>query len=177
MIYARYAKKRGLAKVTPLFIGVLSRIVRRWNQTGQKFAADPDITKTFLTKHTTVLWILILLTYTDVYQRLRQPDDSKNMLLKISRALYLPLISFAFVFKVSFTAADSPELLEGIHLLKTLAESISSISLILQARLIFAGVGISLLLLIYHKIQRTPGYYRHGTTDYIHGNLDSTHIY
>lgn len=143
---------------------MLSRIVRRWNQTGQKFAADPDITKTFLTKHATVLWILILLTYTDVYQRLRQPDDAKDMMSKISRALYLPLTSFAFVFKVSFTAADSPELLEGIQILKTLAESINSISLILQARLIFAGVGISFLLLIYHKIQRTPGYYRHGTT-------------
>lgn len=164
--FTRYEKKKGLAKVTPLFIGVLSRIVRRWNQTGQKFAAEPDISKSFLTKHTTVLWLLILLTYTDIYQRLRQSDDAKSGLSRFSRALFLPLTSFAFVFKVSFTAADSPELLEGIRMLGVLAESISSLSLILQARLIFAGIGISFLFLIYHKIQRTPGYYRKGKTSH-----------
>ncbi|KAL1960008.1 hypothetical protein VTO42DRAFT_676 [Malbranchea cinnamomea] len=166
-----YERKTAVARVMPLLLAFLSRTISRWNQTGQKFAGEPDIAKTFLTKHTIILWTLILLTYTDIYQRLRQPGNGGRGLSKISRLLYLPLTSFAFIFKVSFSAADSPELLNGIPLLGILAESISSLSLIIQARLIFAGIGASFLILICHKIRRTPGHHKHDLISDFHNIL------
>jgi ethanolamine phosphate transferase 2 subunit G len=46
----------------------------------------------------------------------------------------------AFAFKVSFTAADAPELLRGVDMLSPLVALTSSISLVAQARVAFLGI-------------------------------------
>ncbi|WEW61865.1 major facilitator super transporter protein [Emydomyces testavorans] len=121
-LYIRTCDKlgTGFEFSSALFLAALSRITRRWNQTGQKFAADPDIGTTFFAEHPNILWILALLTYTDVYQRLKL-SGSQGSKLNVSAALYLPLTSFAFIYKAAFTSADAPELIRYTPLLASLA--------------------------------------------------------
>lgn len=131
----------------------MSRISRRWNQTGQKFAAEPDIASTFFTEHPNVFWILLLFTYTDIYQRLRKPAPSDGK-FNPSVILFLPLTSFSFIFKAAFTVADAPELLRYTPLLHTLIRGIMGLSLVFQARLIFLGVVLSSIYPIYQRISK-----------------------
>ncbi|KAI1947587.1 major facilitator super transporter protein [Ophidiomyces ophidiicola] len=132
-----------------LIFGALSRIVRRWNQTGQKFTTEPDIAKTFFTEYPNILWILALLTYTDIYQRLRVPGSRER--LNISTALYLPLTSFAFIFKAAFTSADAPELIRYTPVLDSIVKSVRGFTLLLQARVIFLGLTVALIYNVYQK--------------------------
>ncbi len=120
------------------------RVIRVWNQTGQKHAGEPDIAKTLLPAHNFVLWFLVLATYLDVVQRL-----SRRAVLwtsrRVSSAASLALGLTALSFKVAFTKADSPELLDGLHLsffLRPMKEA----SLIAQARALFVSIAALLLL-------------------------------
>ncbi|QVM06082.1 major facilitator super transporter protein [Coccidioides posadasii str. Silveira] len=139
-----------------LCLAALSRIARRWNQTGQKFAAEPDIATTFFSNHPNILWILALFTYTDVYQRLK-PLDLEGRKVNIASALYLPLTSFAFIFKAAFTSADAPELIRHTPLLSSLVGSVQSLSLLFQARFIFAGLCGALLYGAFAKFKASRG--------------------
>ncbi|KOC15507.1 GPI ethanolamine phosphate transferase 2 [Aspergillus flavus AF70] len=46
-------------------LAVSYRVLRRWNQTGQKFAAQPDITGSFFPSHQHTLWALLSLAASD----------------------------------------------------------------------------------------------------------------
>ncbi|KAJ6186346.1 Alkaline phosphatase-like alpha/beta/alpha [Penicillium mononematosum] len=48
-----------------LVLATTQRLLRRWNQTGQKFAAEPDIARTFFARHPEIFWGLLILTYVD----------------------------------------------------------------------------------------------------------------
>lgn len=135
-----------------MVFAVSSRIMRRWNQTGQKFAAEPDIARTFFPSYTNVLWILILLTYTDICQGMVRRTSSAGA-ASFSRLFFPILTSFALLFKLSFTAADSPELLQNVLIYSHLVGSITGVSLITQARLVFTGIAIALVYVIYTDFQ------------------------
>lgn len=129
------------------------RIVRAWNQTGQKHAGEPDIARTILPAHNLVLWLLILATYLDVVQRLARravPWASRHL----SSAASLALGIAALGFKMAFTKADAPELLEGIPCL--LLRPLEEASLIGQARAFFSSSAIMMALttfpIIYQKV-------------------------
>ncbi|KAK2767899.1 major facilitator super transporter protein [Onygenales sp. PD_12] len=130
-----------------------SRIVRRWNQTGQKFTADPDIAKGFLRNHTNLLWMLILLVYTDICQRMVRRVSSTGP-ASVLRLLFPILTSFAFLFKLSFTLADSPELVETSVLLSYLTDSVKGVPLVFQVRLVFLGLGLATVFAIRTEISR-----------------------
>ncbi|OJD22247.1 hypothetical protein ACJ73_06410 [Blastomyces percursus] len=136
-----------------LIFAVSSRIMRRWNQTGQKFAAEPDIARTFFPNHTNMLWILILLTYTDICQRMLRRTTSAGA-ASFSRLFFAILASFAFLFKLTLTSADSPELLQETLIFNQLIESVSGLSVVAQARIVFTGIAIALAYAIYTEIQR-----------------------
>ncbi|KLJ08907.1 hypothetical protein EMPG_15670 [Blastomyces silverae] len=136
-----------------LIFAVSSRIMRRWNQTGQKFAAEPDIARTFFPNHANMLWILILLTYTDICQRMVRRTTSAGA-ASFSRLFFPILASFAFLFKLTFTSADSPELLQEALIFNQLIESVAGVSVIAQARIVFTGIAIALAYVIYTEIQR-----------------------
>ncbi|PGH14428.1 hypothetical protein AJ79_03071 [Helicocarpus griseus UAMH5409] len=138
---------------SPFIFALSSRIMRRWNQTGQKFTAEPDIARTFLPNHPNFLWILVLLTYTDICQRVMRRRSSTRPTF-FSRFYFPVLTSFAFLFKLSFTSADSPELIQGSLLLKGLVESVAGVSLVSQARAVFSGLAIALAYAIYIEVQR-----------------------
>jgi len=119
-------------------LGIL-RVVRSWNQTGQKHAGEPDIAKGLLPAHNFLLWTLVLMTYIDIAQRMAfriLPGASRSIAISCSLALSLAAIGF----KTSFTKADAPELLLGLQVvvLRPMDES----SLVAQARAVFIGIAL-----------------------------------
>lgn len=134
---------------------VLLRIVRAWNQTGQKHAGEPDIARTFLPAHNILLWLLVLVTYLDVIQRLSRravPWASRHLATAASLALGIAALGF----KVAFTKADAPELLEGLGYL--CVRPFEQASLVAQARAIFTGIAIMTVLTSFPAVyQRVRG--------------------
>ena len=132
---------------------VLLRLVRAWNQTGQKHAGEPDIARTVLPAHTMLLWLLVLVTYLDIIQRLsRRAVIWAPRHLTIVASLSLGIAALGF--KAAFTRADAPELLEGLGVL--VSRSMAEASLVTQARVVFTGIAIMGLLssfpAVYQKI-------------------------
>ncbi|KAI2826751.1 hypothetical protein CBS63078_921 [Aspergillus niger] len=91
------------------------RVLRRWNQTGQKFATEPDIARTFFTSHRLILWFLVISTYA------------------------MTLVSSAFFLKLSYVASDSPELLPEA-LLVLWKREFDGGSTVLFTRLVVVGI-------------------------------------
>ncbi|KAG5947831.1 hypothetical protein E4U60_002608 [Claviceps pazoutovae] len=109
------------------------RLIRGWNQTGQKFAGEPDIVKSFLSPHPPILWGLVIASYIAA---------SLQLMSSVHDVPYLAVTSFtsvlassAFAFKLAFTAEDAPELVTGFA--KTLNEVFCGQSLPSRARFVF----------------------------------------
>ncbi|KAL9108954.1 MAG: hypothetical protein Q9227_006350 [Pyrenula ochraceoflavens] len=124
-------------------ISFLFRVSRRWNQTGQKFAGAPDIAQ-FLTKHNILLWFLVIATYAVPSRQLCRMAAKWHPSIDLS-LLPVPFTMAAVLFKLSFTDADAPELLEGLDFLDPLLDALEQISLVFQARVVFFGLFILLL--------------------------------
>ena len=122
------------------------RILRRWNQTGQKFAANPDIARTFFPSHQNTFWALVILTYADTFRHSLFSSPAPAIWRLVSFLVTLA----AFIFKLAFVASDSPELL-GESFLAPMGHVLGSIPLILQARLVFCGVGLMIMLAVAAK--------------------------
>lgn len=131
---------------------LIIRLIRSWNQTGQKHAGEPDIARNIFPAHTSLLWILVLVTYLNMARRLLL---CKLPLIpqKISSTFSFTLCMVALRFKASFTGADAPELLIGLPRLFLVLMDESS--LVDQARTVFLGIGtIMLVAVTVHTIQR-----------------------
>ncbi|RAL07722.1 mannose-ethanolamine phosphotransferase LAS21 [Aspergillus homomorphus CBS 101889] len=120
------------------------RILRRWNQTGQKFAAEPDIARDFLPSHLYILWALVTFTYVDLYVRL----SSKYRSYRLWRLICIIVTATAFFFKLGSVVSDSPELL-GDAYKEIFKRVFDKISLITLSRLVFAQL-ILLFLYMFH---------------------------
>ena len=134
---------------------ILLRIIRVWNQTGQKRAGEPDIARTILPAHNMLLWFLVLVTYLDIMQRLSRravPWASRHLATAASIALGIAALGF----KVAFTKADAPELLEGLGYL--VLRPLEEASLVGQARAVFMSIAIMAVLTsfptVYQRIRR-----------------------
>jgi ethanolaminephosphotransferase len=134
---------------------VSSRFIRRWNQTGQKFAGEPSIVTAFYADHTRTFWILLLTTYADICQRLRREVfswASQSMSIILATAV----TSFAFLFKISFAFADAPELFRGIPAVAPVIAPIRDSHLVPLARLVFASLFSALITSIACSRKPTP---------------------
>ena len=130
---------------------VLLRIIRIWNQTGQKHAGEPDIARTVLPAHNVSLWLLVLVTYVDVIQRLSRravPWASRHLTTAASLALGIAALGF----KIAFTKVDAPELLEGLGyiVLRPMEEA----SLVAQARAVFTSIATMAVLTSFPAVYR-----------------------
>jgi ethanolaminephosphotransferase len=144
-----------------IFLAILNRIMRRWNQTGQKFAGESDIAHGFLSSRPKFLWALILLTYVASFWGLARSSPIKSKAwLSIWTTFCASLSIAAIFFKVSFAAADSPELLNEWML--KVVETGSSFSLVLQARVVFLGIFVLFFILTWAN--STFGQKRSGMT-------------
>jgi ethanolaminephosphotransferase len=111
--------------------------VRRWNQTGQKYAGEPDIARTYLSGHNETLWGLVTAAYLWNTYSLAKHGFS-NMPRLVGMTLSSTLTTIALTFKLAFTMEDSPELLRGIPAL-SLDPSLD-FSLVNKARAVFVGI-------------------------------------
>ncbi|KAI9368004.1 alkaline-phosphatase-like protein [Aspergillus egyptiacus] len=148
--YLRGSRSTGVEKTfrpmscmlaTVATLAVSHRILRRWNQTGQKYATEPDIARAYFPSHKGILWILVLLTYGDIYLHLigeLRPSP-------ISHLTSLIVILTASTFKLGFAASESPELISGSPI-EYLATMFKRIPLVLYARLVMSGILIILVL-------------------------------
>ncbi|EED12545.1 transferase (Gpi7), putative [Talaromyces stipitatus ATCC 10500] len=122
------------------------RFVRRWNQTGQKFAGEPDTVQYLTSSQPMLLWALVLLTYIVNCQELIRSAPFRDIFGKLLWTILSVAVSLAaIIFKVSFTAADAPELLYPLML--RITKWGFQFSLVFQARIVF--IGITLLVGIF----------------------------
>lgn len=120
------------------------RTARRWNQTGQKFAGEPDIARMFLSSHRLTLWVLVGITYLWNIQSLVNKGFSRFPQL-FAGAIATSLATASITFKLAFTHEDSPELLAGPAKAMAATDSELGLSLVTRARFVFMGIGLALL--------------------------------
>ena len=131
--------KGGHAYRTRLLAMTLFGILRKWNQTGQKYAGGPDIFTELMLEHPGILWILIIATV--AYFSLRIAIGAQDW--KCNRAIVLlPVLVGLTVlaFKIAFTAADAPELLEAVPILPLVLKLTEHTTLVKAARVVFLGL-------------------------------------
>ncbi|KAK3989493.1 GPI ethanolamine phosphate transferase 2 [Cladorrhinum sp. PSN332] len=127
---------------------LVTRLIRSWNQTGQKFAGEPDVVKLFLRTNPVLLWSLVILTYLWIHQSLVYGFSGLPIWLSFAAATGLVLA--AFTFKVAFTLEDAPEIvtdpikkvLELSFTTTTTTTTQGAVDLISRARAVFIGVGL-----------------------------------
>ena len=121
------------------------RLARRWNQTGQKFAGEPDIGRTFLFEHRVLFWSILCITYLWNLQSLASTSFPRFPQL-VAGAIATALATAAVTFKLAFTYEDSPELM--VSAVKSMADNEIGISLVLRARIVFIAIAIAVLYTI-----------------------------
>ncbi|KAI0971133.1 alkaline-phosphatase-like protein [Xylaria arbuscula] len=138
--------------ITTLLGLVMMKLMRSWNQTGQKFAGEPDIVTEFLVPHPTLLWILVWSTYLLVSRELMKSLDGIPTM--ISGSVVAGVVTSAASFKLTFTKQDAPEVVIGIA--RFFADLFDDPSLVTQARAVFMGIGLVAIYPFYLLfIQRT----------------------
>ena len=117
---------------------MLFGVMRRWNQTGQKYAGAADLVTEVFLHAPWLLWILIFITYSIVPLRIR----ARMARLGLGQVGALPVLvtASALLFKLSFTAADAPELLRGTDFLKPIVAYAACYPLKSLARVVFLGL-------------------------------------
>ena len=130
---------------------IATRLVRGWNQTGQKFAGEPDIVKIFLQPQPVIIWVLVTVTYIWVQRELVRGFDALPTAL--SGIANTTLVLAAFTFKLAFTNEDAPELVVGFA--RSLVEITQGASLVTRARVVFIGLAIDTACVVYFMITRS----------------------
>ncbi|KAF9871619.1 gpi ethanolamine phosphate transferase 2 [Colletotrichum karsti] len=121
-----------------LFALIATRLVRGWNQTGQKHAGEPDIVKTFIASNPPLLWTLVSATYGYLFVQIAR--RLRGLPLVASLVLSGTVVLAAYTFKLAFTLEDSPELVVGTS--AVINTAFRGISLVARARIVFAGLGV-----------------------------------
>ncbi|KAK7751347.1 major facilitator superfamily transporter protein [Diatrype stigma] len=122
------------------------RVIRAWNQTGQKFAGEPDIVTMFLAPRPALLWCLVIASYSLVAGQLFRQLSIAGIPILVAGSLVSGLVLLTLSFKLAFTIEDAPELVVGF------ARSTADIfvpdggpDLVTRARAVFIGLGLTAL--------------------------------
>lgn len=150
---SRATRQKRTPAITAVTALVVMRLIRGWNQTGQKFAGEPDIVKIFMTSNPQLLWCLSILTYLITAVKLR------NRLDGLPRAISVPLVTVlittALSFKVAFCNEDSPELIVGF--MKTVLSYLGEASLVGRAQAVFAMLALGSVYPVYSLLTQPYG--------------------
>jgi ethanolaminephosphotransferase len=119
-----------------------ARVARRWNQTVQKFAGEPDIARAFFSDHKAILWIAVVGAYLWNLRSMANRGFSQWS-QNIAGGIATALTAASATFKLAFTSQDSPELMLGSGGPLTATEL--GLSLVTRARIVFAAIGIALV--------------------------------
>jgi ethanolaminephosphotransferase len=109
------------------------RITRSWNQTGQKFAGEPDIVKTFIVTNPHLLWVILTVAY--MFLSFRTLSYLNGLPYYAATSLSSVLLTTAYAFKLDFTREDAPELVVGFA--RSINEVFQGQSLLWRARTVF----------------------------------------
>lgn len=146
--------RRQLALCGAIILGA-HRIAVRWNQTGQKHAGEPDIVHSIFPEHHSLMWLLVLMTYGYVGVKLAQRTFLDLFSTEIGVAAAVALCLPALVFKLNFTQADAPELVQG---LATQIRRLSTpFSLVSQAQMTFALLALAAVVVASMAISLARG--------------------
>jgi ethanolamine phosphate transferase 2 subunit G len=152
--------KEALRKFQSLVLILAStRLVRAWNQTGQKFAGAPDLVKLFLEPRPNELWVFVGLTYLWEHGALLDGYNAAPKIVSVGGIT--GLILMAFIFKLAFAKEDAPELVLGW--VARVEEVAAGTPLLARARALFIALGIAAGAVIFYGITRrklstkTPG--------------------
>ncbi|KAL6864327.1 alkaline phosphatase-like protein [Trichoderma novae-zelandiae] len=147
------AKSSRLSSIVSHVVSLAAlRLIRSWNQTGQKYAGEPDTVKTFLVPNPELLWALIILAYVVVTFQTLQSLSGMPYILATS--LMPALFLATFTFKLAFTAEDAPELVVGFA--RNLLDIFQGPTLLLRARIIFGLLAALLGFAIYRAKTGAP---------------------
>jgi len=131
----------------------LFRVIRRWNQTGQKFAGEPDIAKTFLLTQKSYLWITVASTYVV----LSWLFSSRRPFPLFGGGLVAVVLGLAaLTFKLAFVNNDAPELLHGFPQL--LIDILERQSLEVLACMVFIGLVTTFAVIIFSQWRKGVSY-------------------
>jgi ethanolaminephosphotransferase len=139
--------------IFPLTALTILRLTRSWNQTGQKFAGEPDIVKLFLLPNPKLLWLVVISMYMLLSFRIL-PGLLDGLPYTAATSLTALLVSSAFAFKLAFTAEDAPELVSGFA--EELLRIFGGQSLLFRARLVFALLGVCAAFGVYRSLTGSP---------------------
>ncbi|KAM7223613.1 GPI ethanolamine phosphate transferase 2 [Rhypophila decipiens] len=134
---------QGMGSITALFA---LRLIRGWNQTGQKFAGESDIVKRFITSNPSLLWFLVGCTYLWIHREIISSLVSLPRSVRYSGATGLALAGITF--KVAFTNEDAPELVVGSARKLLDMDLARGASLVTRARTVFYGLGFGVAVAV-----------------------------
>ena len=143
-------KQKVGARLGLVLVCLLYGIIRRWKQTGQKYAGDPDLLSEVLTPSPFILWLLVIAAYS-VFSRNLSRRATSWLNSKQMGVLPVLVSMSALVFKIAFTTADAPEIVDGVAILQPLVLFTSKYPLISLAHVCFLGLGQMLLCAIYYE--------------------------
>lgn len=173
-VYSVRTKKASGSLFHPaLLVLIAHRVIRRWNQTGQKFAGADDIVSSgiFHGNSSILLWVLVGATYLDVTNRISahvarsvvtlsdpryrkqvdpQPLDHHRL---PGTLITLPLCGTAFIFKLAFTAKDAPELTYAIT--PSLMAWVEALDLVGLVRVVLGGIALLFVWILSAEYQRS----------------------
>ncbi|ETS72892.1 hypothetical protein PFICI_15399 [Pestalotiopsis fici W106-1] len=134
-----------------LAILVSIRLMRGWNQTGQKFAGNPDLVKLFLAPNPEILWCLVIGTYAVLFVELM--SNARGIFPgAIAMPLMLGVVTSAMSFKIAFANEDAPELVTGF--VRSLLQLMEGPSLLSRARVVLLGLALALAYTVYFLLTR-----------------------
>ena len=133
----------------------VNRVAVRWNQTGQKHAGEPDIVHTFFPEHFVFMWLLILITYGYECFMLARRTFIDLFPPEIAVVAAVALVAPAIVFKLNFTQADAPELVQGLAY--KIREWSEPFSLVLQAQYSLSLLTVGLVAVVVMAIGLARG--------------------
>ncbi|KAI9689569.1 MAG: major facilitator super transporter protein [Bathelium mastoideum] len=164
----------GFSAATTIPLLCLHRISTHWTTTGVKYAGAPSISSSFLPFHPYILWLLVIFTY--LYAAFQYShrsvgaynhdtsESTPSVVFDLRRMIEhvgapcglihaLALASVGLVFKVNFTAAEAPELLQGMDWMANIAgklvSGVGGLDLVAQARVVFGFLVIAVALVVW----------------------------
>lgn len=142
----RDAKSRTQIAFATIALLAVHRFAVRWNQTGQKHSGADDIVHTFFPNAHVLMWLLVLgafgyngfLLVRRAFAGILEPE--------MSVLTAVALVAPAIVFKLNFTQADAPELVQGLA--EKIREWSEAFDLVSQARFAFIELGLATVVVV-----------------------------
>lgn len=142
----RSSKGRLQIALATVALLAVHRVAVRWNQTGQKHSGAADIVHSFFPHAHGTMWLLVLAAFSYNGFLLVRRAFAGILEPEISVLAAVALVVPAIVFKLNFTQADAPELVQGLG--EKIREWSEPFDLVAQARFTFITLGLTTLVVV-----------------------------